>query len=350
MVPPPGDHCQPGPRTSDFSFELPDELIADRPTPRRDGSRLMTLDKRTGTTGHHHFADLPELLHPGDLLVLNDTRVFPARIGGVKPRTGGGIELLILEEAEPDHWRAMARGKLPQGEKITLDGGLNGEITAVEGGGIVVCRFDCADVLGHLEAHGRIPLPPYMNREADADDRERYQTVFAREAGSVAAPTSGLHFTPALLAALTKRGIGTCHITLHVGPGTFLPVRANYLADHVMHPERYAIPQQAVDAIGRTRAAGGRIIACGTTVTRTLETAMAHGPLIAHEGTSRLFIHSDYRFRAIDAMVTNFHLPCSTLLMLVSALAGKERVLYAYELAVARRYRFYSYGDGMLIS
>ncbi len=335
--------------TADFNFDLPPELIAERPQRRRDASRLMVLPKKAGAPVHKQFTDLADLLAPGDLLVLNDTRVFPARICGKKNRTGGSVELLLIEQHADGGWTAMAKGKPKAGEELLLDGGLTVRVGKIMGDGFVTIHAK-ADLSAHLEAHGQVPLPPYIKRPVDAADRERYQTVFARHEGSVAAPTSGLHFTDDLLAHLSARGIEHTFITLHVGPGTFLPVRAEKLSDHVMHAERYEVPETAATQIAATQKNGGRIIACGTTVTRALETAASRtGTRFAHKGDSRLFIHPGYEFRVIDGLVTNFHLPGSTLLMLVSALAGRERILAAYAAAVTEKYRFFSYGDGMLI-
>ncbi|MDH5526901.1 MAG: tRNA preQ1(34) S-adenosylmethionine ribosyltransferase-isomerase QueA [Nitrospirota bacterium] len=337
---------------SDFDFDLPPQQIAERPATVRDASRLMTLERASGATGHHRFTDLPTLLSPGDLLVLNDTRVFPARIGATKTGTGGRVELLLMAADPGGEWGAIGKGRLREGDTLTLDGGLDGHITGVEGDGFYRVRFTCspAEVTGHLERHGILPLPPYIRRPADATDRERYQTVFAANTGSVAAPTSGLHFTDAVLAALGERGIQTCRVTLHVGPGTFLPMRVERIEDHRMHAERFVIPPQAAEAVRQTRQRGGRVIACGTTVTRALETAASEGgTLEPMEGESRLFIRPGYRFRVIDGLVTNFHLPRSTLLMLVSALVSREAVLAAYAEAVREGYRFFSYGDAMLI-
>ncbi|MBI5137314.1 MAG: tRNA preQ1(34) S-adenosylmethionine ribosyltransferase-isomerase QueA [Nitrospirae bacterium] len=341
------DHS--GEHTRDYWFDLPPERIADRPAARRDAARLMHLPLDGGAPTHHAFADLPTLLSPGDLLVLNDTRVFPARIGATKPDTGGRIELLLVEPLEGGAWKAMVKGRLRPGTAIRLDGGLDGTALDDLGDGFWRCRFG-GDAATHLEAHGALPLPPYIKRPPDRADRDTYQTVFARETGSVAAPTSGLHFTPELFRALAERGIRHAFVTLHVGPGTFLPVRAERLDDHVMHAERYHVPADTVAAIARARAAGGRVIACGTTVTRTLESAAgADGAVAAGAGSSVLFIRPGYRFQVVDGLITNFHLPGSTLLMLVAALAGRGRVLAAYAEAVAAGYRFFSYGDAMLL-
>lgn len=338
-----------GERTGDYWFDLPPERIADRPAERRDASRLMRLPLNGGAPSHHAFSDLPKLLQPGDLLVLNDTRVFPARIGATKRDTGGRVELLLVEPLADGAWKAMVKGRLRPGAAIVLDGGLGGAVSDDLGDGFWAVRLD-DDPIAHLEAHGALPLPPYIRRQPDRADLDTYQTVFARETGSVAAPTSGLHFTPEIFAALDARGVSRAFVTLHVGPGTFLPVRAERLDDHVMHAERYHVPEETAQAVAAARDRGGRVIACGTTVTRTLESAAdAHGNVTAGPGSSTLFIRAGYRFRVVDGLITNFHLPGSTLLMLVAALAGRERVLAAYAEAVAAGYRFFSYGDAMLL-
>ncbi len=343
------DSAGPGPVAADFDFHLPPDRIALRPTAERDAARLMVLDRTTGAIAHRTFSDLPTCLSPGDLLVLNDTRVFPARIHGTKPRTGGRVELLFLEEDAPARWRAMARGSLRDGDAVALDGGLEITVQGAPVDGFATLRVD-GDLRGHLERHGHVPLPPYIRRPDDARDRTDYQTVFAKETGSVAAPTAGLHLTEGTLKALEARGIRTARLTLHVGPGTFLPLRGERLDEHRMHAERYAIPPETADAVAAARAAGGRVVACGTTVTRALESAAdADGRLRAGPRSTDLFIRPGHRFRAVDALVTNFHLPRSTLLVLVAAFAGRERVLSAYAEAVRAGYRFFSYGDAMLI-
>jgi S-adenosylmethionine:tRNA ribosyltransferase-isomerase len=342
-----------GLRTDDFDFRLPPERIATRPAAPRDASRLMCLNRDGGDLAHCAFRDLPQRLAPGDLLVLNDTRVLPARIGAVKPRTGGRVELLFLEAAAPGRWRAMARGTLRDGEHLELDGGLTASVEGPPADGFITLRLPDGDPGSHLERFGKVPLPPYIRREADARDRDDYQTVFARALGSVAAPTSGLHFTPAVFDGLRERGVAWTHLTLHVGAGTFLPVRAERVDDHAVLPERYRVPPAAAAAIEAARRRGGRVIACGTTVTRALESAASaadgSGRVAPGEGTTDLFIRPGYAFRVVDGLVTNFHLPRSTLLMLVAAFAGREAVLAAYAEAVRRGYRFYSYGDAMLV-
>jgi S-adenosylmethionine:tRNA ribosyltransferase-isomerase len=343
------DSAGPGTAAADFDFGLPDDRIALRPTERRDAARLMCLDRRTGAVAHKTFSDLPDLLSPGDLLVLNDTRVFPARIHGTKPRTGGRVELLFIEEEAPGTWRAMARGNLKGGDAVALDGDLDTVVQGAPADGFVTLRV-AGDLAGHLERHGKVPLPPYIRRPDDERDRSDYQTVFARETGSVAAPTAGLHVSEDTLKALEARGIRTASLTLHVGPGTFLPLRAERLEDHRMHAERYTIPQETADAAAATKTAGGRVVACGTTVTRALESATdADGSPRAGGGSTDLFIRPGHRFRVVDGLVTNFHLPRSTLLVLVAAFAGRERVLAAYAEAVRAGYRFFSYGDAMVV-
>lgn len=342
---------------SDLDFELPEELIAQAPVEPRDASRLLVLPRGGGAPRHQRFSDLPELLLPGDLLVLNDSRVIPARLVGRKA-SGGRIEVLLVEPlAEsapggPARWVAMAQASKPirAGARLDFDG-LAAEVEGVAGEGFYEVRFDRdqAALARELERVGRLPLPPYIRREPDAADRERYQTVVARAPGSVAAPTAGLHFTPGLLARLDARGVTRTTVTLHVGPGTFLPVRASRLEEHRMHAERYEVPPHAVEAYEAARARGGRVVAVGTTAVRTLESAAAGGTLRAGPGRTDIFIRPGHAFRAVDGLVTNFHLPRSTLLALVCAFGGTEPVLSAYREAVQARYRFFSYGDAMAV-
>jgi S-adenosylmethionine:tRNA ribosyltransferase-isomerase len=345
---------------ADFDFELPPDRIAQEPATPRDASRLLVLDRDDGSLVHRGFRDLPEELRADDLLVLNDTRVLPARLVGTKG-SGGRVEMLLVEEVSgpPDspRWRCLlgASKKPGMGGVIHFPGGLAAEVVEREGETwIVRLSHPSGDPLAAVVATGSMPLPPYIRREpADAraaDDRERYQTVFARRLGAVAAPTAGLHFTPELLARIRERGVAVAWVTLHVGLGTFLPVRVERIEDHRMHEEAYDVPEASAQAIAAARARGGRIVAVGTTVLRTLETAAAaDGVVRAGRGRSALFITPGFRFRAVDAMVTNFHLPRSTLLMLVAAFAGRERVLSAYAEAVRAGYRFYSYGDAMFV-
>jgi S-adenosylmethionine:tRNA ribosyltransferase-isomerase len=340
-------------RISDYDFELPEELIAQVPLEPRDASRLLVVP-RDGALLHRTIAELPDLLSAGDLLVLNDTRVIPARLLGTK-ETGGKAELLLCEPLEGGlgrRWRAMGQASkaLRAGARLRFDG-LEATVEAVEGGGFyrVLLDREGADLASALERAGRLPLPPYIRRAPDAHDRERYQTVLARSPGSAAAPTAGLHFTPALLDRLEAKGVARATVTLHVGPGTFLPVRAERLDDHRMHGERYVVPAETAAAIAEARARGRRIVAVGTTTARTLESALCDGRVVAGEGRTELFIRPGHTFGAVDALLTNFHLPRSTLLVLACALGGRDRILGAYREAVSRGYRFFSYGDAMLI-
>ena len=340
-----------------YSFSLPPELIAQEPSARREDARLMVVRRQGPGVEHRRVSDLPELLRAGDLLVLNDTRVFPARVRLTRA-TGGGVPGLLLEVPAGPTFRAMleGRGKLKEGDRLDGPGGCAFRLEANEGEGVWRLREATDGAGAALLAHGRMPLPPYIRREKgedarDALDRERYQTVFAGDAGgAVAAPTAGLHFTDDLLAGLAAAGVRTARVRLDVGPGTFLPVRVDDLAEHRMHSERYAVPPETRDAIVETRRAGGRVVCVGTTVVRTLEAAWdGDGPRVG-EGETDIFIRPPHAFRAVDALLTNFHLPESTLLMLVSALIGRERLLEVYGEAVRERYRFFSYGDAMLIA
>ncbi len=336
-------------RLADFDYELPPDLVAQMPAAARDRSRLLALDRRTGEARHRIFSDITELLRPGDLLVLNDTRVFPCRVLGKKPG-GGKAELFLLEETGRNHWKALVRG-VDRGRKISVAPGIDAEVMDADRDGVRTVLFQgTSDIRAMLGQIGRVPLPPYIKREADTDDRERYQTVYAAREGAVAAPTAGLHFTDGLLAALREKGVETAMVTLHVGPGTFQPVRSDIITGHRMHAERYVVSGASAEAINRARTEGRRVIAVGTTSVRTIETAAGEdGKVHAGEGVSSLFIHPGYRFRVVEGMITNFHLPKSTLLMLVAAFAGHECIMSAYRLAVRERYRFYSYGDAMLI-
>ena len=347
-------------KLSDFDFDLPESAIAQQPAVRRDSARLMVPASTAGPAAHLLFSDLPGLLAAGDLLVLNDTRVRKARLYGVRP-TGGRLELLLLESegAGSSDWWCMMKVRRPPrpGERLELDGGIMAEvIRRRQDLWLLRLNHPFPDLAAALEAAGRMPLPPYIRRETEdgdfaAMDQERYQTVFARVEGAVAAPTAGLHFTPELLQAIRDRGVNVASLTLHVGVGTFLPVRVEELERHVMHAEAYTLPEETAEAIRRTRDAGGRVIAVGTTVVRTLEGAAGpNGVLVPGSGRCNLFIRPGYRFRNVDAMITNFHLPRSTLLMLVSAFAGRERILAAYAEAIRAGYRFYSYGDAMFLT
>ncbi|TAN39175.1 MAG: tRNA preQ1(34) S-adenosylmethionine ribosyltransferase-isomerase QueA [Verrucomicrobia bacterium] len=347
-------------QTSDFDYQLPAELIAQEPAPRRDAARLLVVRRAGGTLEHHRFADLPTLLRANDLLALNDTRVLPARLLGRKP-SGGRIELLLLEERTPGEWEALLRAgsKRPQpGAVLTLaEGAAQATLLNTGEQGRVTLRITSAlSVFDLLERYGLPPLPPYIQRSAisdqqSAEDRARYQTVFAQTPGAVAAPTAGLHFTPELFQTLENSGIHRAFVTLHVGLGTFRPVTAERVEEHRMEAERYSVPPETAACVAETRRAGGRIVAVGSTSVRTLETVAAEhaGNVIAAEGRTRLFIVPPYRFRVVDALITNFHLPRSTLLMMVSAFAGHDLVQHAYAEAIRERYRFYSYGDAMLI-
>jgi S-adenosylmethionine:tRNA ribosyltransferase-isomerase len=341
-------------RTSDFDFHLPPERIAQSPAERRDASRLLVVDRATGELAHRVFSDLVEYVSPGDALVLNETRVFPARLIGRKP-TGASAEVLLLtpHEGEEKVWTALVRpgAKLKPGRTVEIAPELSVEIVESTPGGERIVRLHTPLPLAEaLERWGEVPLPPYVERAATAEDRERYQTVYARERGSVAAPTAGLHFTPELLSKLDEKGVRIVRLVLHVGVGTFRPVEVEDPTQHPMHSERYHVPAESAAAINEVRAAGGSVWAVGTTVVRTLETvADEAGVVHAGEGETSIFIRPPYRFRAVDRLVTNFHLPRSTLLMLVSAFAGHELTMRAYREAVEREYRFFSYGDAMVV-
>jgi len=336
-------------RRADFAYPLPEDLIAERPLPRRGASRLLALDGATGAVADLAFDDLGTLLRPGDLLVLNDTRVLPARLEGRKA-TGGACEILLERVLDERRFLAQARASkgLKPGARVALPAGATA-VALARRGDLHELELDRA-VLPYFEAEGRIPLPPYVAREADAEDRERYQTVYAEVPGAVAAPTAGLHFERETLAGLAQRGIAIERLTLHVGAGTFMPLRAETLDGHRMHAERVRVPPACVAAVAAARARGGRVVAVGTTVVRALESAAAQGMLAPFEGDTELFIRPGYRFRVVDALLTNFHLPESTLLVLVAAFAGRGRVLATYRHAIAARYRFFSYGDAMFVT
>lgn len=339
-------------KKSDFYFDLPEELIAQTPLEKRDNSRLLRLDKTTGAIEHCHFYDLPDFLRPGDCLVLNNSRVLPARLIGYRP-TGGSIELVLLRDLGNNRWECLSRPgrKTKPGQEILFG---NGELKAVVeetvSGGNRIVRFEYEGIfLEVLEKLGKMPLPPYIKEELN--DPERYQTVYSKELGSAAAPTAGLHFTEELLDKIRAMGVRVVFVTLHVGLGTFRPVKEDEIEDHEMHSEFCIIPQETADAVNETKKNGGRIISVGTTSCRTLESfAKADGTLEACSGWTDIFIYPGYRFKCIDALITNFHLPESTLIMLVSALAGRENVLHAYEVAVQERYRFFSFGDACFIA
>ena len=338
----------------EFDYHLPKELIAKFPAEPRDSSRLLVLNRKTGEIEHRIFRDIVEYLRPGDVLVLNDTKVIPARLFGELP-TGGKVELLLIRQVEPSVWEVMARParKLKPGKKITFDSELTGEVVGYLGEGRRLVKFHLPEgkkFMEKLEEIGHVPLPPYVEREETPEDRVKYQTVFARKEGSVAAPTAGLHFTPELLNKLKEKGIIIKTVTLHVGPGTFKPVKVERVEEHQMDYETYSVPEETAAEVKRAKEEGRRVVAVGTTVVRTLESAAdEEGFVKAGEGITSLFIYPGYRFKVIDALITNFHLPRSTLLMLVSAFAGKEKVLNAYKEAVKKGYRFYSFGDAMFI-
>lgn len=338
-------------KTSDFDFELPQELIAQTPLERRDASRLLTLDKTTGETGHFHFYDLPSFLSPGDCLVLNDSRVLPARLIGRRP-TGGVCEMLLLADRGQGLWECLVRPgrKLKAGAQVIFGGGeLTATVEAEIEDGKRLVRFRYEGIfLEVLERLGKMPLPPYI--KAELQDNERYQTVYSKVNGSAAAPTAGLHFTPELLRQVEEMGVKLCYLTLHVGLGTFRPVKAEEIQDHEMHSEFCQISQETADMINETKRSGGRVVCVGTTSCRTVESfAGEDGTLRGRSGWTNIFIYPGYKFKVLDALVTNFHLPQSTLIMLVSALAGREHVLAAYQEAVRKGYRFFSFGDAMFI-
>ena len=340
-------------KTSDFYYDLPPELIAQTPLEKRDESRLLCLDKATGEWSHHHFYELPDFLRPGDCLILNNSRVLPARLLGHRLPSGGACEVLLLQDKGDKVWECLVRpGKhLREGARVSFgDGELTAEIAEVLPDGNRLVRFDYEGIfLEVLERLGKMPLPPYIKEELQ--DQERYQTVYSKVNGSAAAPTAGLHFTPELLERIAAKGVGVGYVTLHVGLGTFRPVKEDEIEQHDMHSEYCTIPQETADLINRTKANGGRVICVGTTSCRTIESwAGEDGTMTATGGWTNIYIYPGYRFKVMDALVTNFHLPESTLIMLVSALAGREHVLAAYEEAVRERYRFFSFGDAMFIS
>ncbi|MBI4204177.1 MAG: tRNA preQ1(34) S-adenosylmethionine ribosyltransferase-isomerase QueA [Betaproteobacteria bacterium] len=337
-------------RLDDFNYALPQELIAQFPAPHRTTSRLLHLDSRTGAVSDRRFQEIVDLIAPGDVMVFNDTRVIKARLTGRK-KTGGRVEVLVERVLAGNQALAQIRASHPprEGGMLILADAI--EATVIERRGeFFQLRFEnCSDVFGLLERYGAVPLPPYIEHAPVAADEERYQTVYAREPGAVAAPTAGLHFDEPLLAELRRRGVETAYLTLHVGAGTFQPVRVQNLAEHEMHGEWYHVSQETVDAVRRARAAGGRVLAVGTTSLRALETAAASGELKAGYGETKLFVVPGYEFRIVERLLTNFHLPKSTLLMLVSAFGGMDNIRHAYRHAIAKRYRFFSYGDAMLI-
>ena len=340
-------------KTSDFYFDLPEELIAQTPLERRDASRLLVLDKNTGKTEHLHFYDLPSLLRPGDCLVLNDSRVLPARLLGHRVPTGGAAEVLLLVDRGDKVWECLVRPgrKVRTGTRLSFgDGLLEAEVVEVLENGNRLVRFEYDGIfLERLEQLGKMPLPPYIKEELN--DPERYQTVYSREVGSAAAPTAGLHFTKELLHTIESMGVRVCYVTLHVGLGTFRPVKETEIDDHEMHSEYCMISAETAETINRTKREGGRVICVGTTSCRTIESwAAEDGTMKESAGWTKIFIYPGYRFKVLDCLITNFHLPESTLVMLVSALAGREQILNAYREAVDQKYRFFSFGDAMFIT
>ncbi len=342
-------------KKSDFWFDLPEEQIAQTPVEPRDHSRLLHLDKNTGEVSHHHFYDIVDMLRPGDLLVVNDSRVIPARLYGVKKDTGANVELLLLEQKEQDLWETLVKPgkKCRPGAVLSFaDGLLEGTIEETLEGGNRLIRFShdpSKTIYEILEQIGQMPLPPYIS--AKLEDKERYQTVYSNELGSAAAPTAGLHFTKELMEKIEAKGVKIAKVTLHVGLGTFRPVKEDEITDHVMHSEHYHLPAETAALINETKAKGGRVIAVGTTSCRTLETCgqLQEYPLHEADGWTQIFIYPGYKFHVLDALITNFHLPESTLIMLVSALAGYDETMAAYKVAVEEKYRFFSFGDAMFI-
>ena len=338
-------------KKSDFYFDLPEALIAQTPLERRDSSRLLLLDKNTGEIEHRHFYDLPAYLHKGDCLVMNDSRVLPARLLGCRS-SGGSVELVLLRDLGDGKWECLSRPgrKTKPGTELSFgDGELKATVLEVAEGGNRIVQFHYDGIfLEVLERLGKMPLPPYI--KAELQDSERYQTVYSRELGSAAAPTAGLHFTKELLDKIAEKDVKLCYVTLHVGLGTFRPVKEDEIEDHAMHSEFCIIPEETARIVNETKKNGGRVIAVGTTSCRTLESfANEDGTLSATSGWTDIFIYPGYRFKCINALITNFHLPESTLIMLVSALAGREHVLNAYKTAVEEKYRFFSFGDAMFI-
>lgn len=339
-------------KTHDFYYDLPEELIAQEPIADRSSSRLMCLDKTTGKTEDRHFYDIVDLLRPDDLLVLNDTKVIPARLFGKKTDTGGAIEFLLLRRITADEWEVILKPgrRAKPGAKFVFGDELFAEVLSVGEDGTRIVKFSYDGIFEEvLDRLGEMPLPPYITKRLE--DKNRYQTVYAKNSGSAAAPTAGLHFTPELLAKIREKGVDVEFLTLHVGLGTFRPVKAEDIGEHHMHSEFYILPEKTAEAVNRAKARGGRVISVGTTATRVLETAGGGGlPLHECSGWTDIFIYPGVKFNVIDALITNFHLPESTLIMLVSALAGRENVLAAYNEAVRKRYRFFSFGDAMFIS
>ena len=338
-------------RLEDFDYPLDESLIAQQPIEPRDHARLLLVGRQAGASAHHRFDALPDLLRPGDLLVLNNTQVIRARLHGHKRPSGGRVEVFLVRAMHTKNvWQALIKGAVRPGQQLELPDGVMATVSAAADNGTAVAFPPGLDVLAYVEKTGAVPLPPYIRRTPTEDDRERYQTVFARRPGAVAAPTAGLHFTEPLLDALRAQGVRTACVTLHVGPGTFKPVTCADIREHRMDPEWFELPADTARLVNETRAAGGRVIAVGSTSVRVLETAAQKGvPLREGSGETALFIYPGYKFAVVDGMLTNFHLPKSTLFMLVCALAGRERMQEVYRAAAEEKYRFYSYGDAMLI-
>ena len=335
-----------------FDYYLPEELIAQEPVEPRDASRLLVLHRQTGELEHRVFRDIAEYLEPSDVLVINDTKVMPARLFGLKKDTGAKVEVLLLKRISQDKWEVLVRPgrRVPPGTCLEFgEGRLIAKVNDATPAGGRIIEFGYDGVFeAILDELGQMPLPPYIHKELA--DKERYQTVYAREEGSAAAPTAGLHFTPTLLGRIANQGVTICPITLHVGLGTFRPVKVDDVAEHKMHAEYYSISQDTATSIERARQTGGRVVAVGTTTTRTLEAVVqTHGKLVAGSGWTDIFIYPGFRFQVVDALITNFHLPRSTLLMLVSALAGRDQIFKTYQEAIEKQYRFFSFGDAMLI-
>ncbi|WP_449078567.1 tRNA preQ1(34) S-adenosylmethionine ribosyltransferase-isomerase QueA [Ruminococcus sp.] len=340
-------------KTSDFYYDLPKELIAQTPVEPRDSSRLMLLDRNTGEIDHKHFYDIIDSLNPGDLLVANDSRVLPARIYGIKDETGARVEFLLLRQITGNRWEALCKPgkKAKEGASFTFgDGLLKATVAEVKDDGNRIVDFECDEnFFSTLDKIGQMPLPPYITEELK--DKERYQTVYSHELGSAAAPTAGLHFTKELMQRIKDKGVNISYVTLHVGLGTFRPVKVDDVTNHKMHSEHYEIPEETARLINETKKNGGRVIAVGTTSCRTLESvATFYGEIKPCEGFTDIFIYPGYEFKVLDGLITNFHLPESTLIMLVSAFAGYDNVMNAYKTAVEEKYRFFSFGDAMFIS
>ena len=338
-------------KKSEFFYELPEELIAQTPLENRSSSRMLILNKETGEISHEHFYDIKKYLKPGDLLVMNNSRVIPARIFGTRVDTGSVVEFLLLKQVENNVWETLVKpGKKAKiGKKFDFSGIMTGTIEDIGEEGIRFIRFECEEnIFVTLDKIGQMPLPPYIKETLK--DKERYQTVYSDPVGSAAAPTAGLHFTDELLSDIRAMGVNTAYVTLHVGLGTFRPVKEDEITDHIMHSEHFILPQETVDAIENTKKNGGRVIAVGTTTTRTLESvARDYGKLVACDKNTDIFIYPPYVFKVLDGLITNFHLPESTLIMLVCAFAGYDNTMNAYKKAVEEKYRFFSFGDSMMI-